>query len=455
MRIFPTKRMVKRWAIGAAILVAIALIANGFMAWLTEHQLQTRIAAIRAAGDPASIADLAPKPIPDDQNAAAYLERIRPQLEEFSKVYARFLDKSPLGKAYDESRDRGERPMPEEIEAVRSILDKYPEIDTGLAAAAACEQYASCADFTLGHQQFLEEQLKRETGGARTAARFSDWRNEVLVADRKPEQGARLALGSLRIARLHDAEPLLVNYLVGLALRGIAARNLYDALSVGPVSPQLHAAIDEEIAKHDDPQRLVKALKTEQAYGIATTESIGRDFACGQVNPIWMNVAGWPVKRLYVGAAVSFDRVFTLAAKPWNEICHDLGPPPTGDGVLADLLMPALKAAFQADARDLATLRSLRIFNALRQYAEQKGHEARGLEDLSLPKEATIDPFSGEPIKLKHTDDGWIIYSVMDNGVDDGGDFIGMKDFGLAPPRYRATEKHDKSSNEAAPVAGQ
>ena len=40
-------------------------------------------------------------------------------------------------------------------------------------------------------------------------------------------------------------------------------------------------------------------------------------------------------------------------------------------------------------------------------------------------------------LKLKHADDGWIIYSVMKNGVDDNGDFTDMKDDGLAPPRLR------------------
>jgi hypothetical protein len=103
----------------------------------------------------------------------------------------------------------------------------------------------------------------------------------------------------------------------------------------------------------------------------------------------------------------------------------------------------SLGATLRSNARSEALTRSLRIFNALRQYAEQNGHEASGLADVPLPKEATIDPFSGEPLKLKHTDDGWIVYSVMENGVDDGGDFIDLKDYGLAPTRYRATQKHE------------
>ena len=261
---------------------------------------------------------------------------------------------------------------------------------------------------------------------------------KVLLAEGKPEQAVAIGLETLRIARLHDAEPLLINYLIGVAVRSIAARELHETLSTGSVSPQLHQQIDEEVARHDDRRRIVHALKTDRAYSAELTASAGLDTPCDQVNPIWMTMAGWPVKWMYLGALDSFDRHFTLATQPWDEVCRELGPPgseppSTGDGVLADLLLPALKAAYEANARDMATLRALRIVNALTQYRDEHGREASGLDDLSLPPEATIDPFSGQPLKLKHTDDGWVIYSVYLNGVDDDGDFKDQKDWGLAP----------------------
>jgi hypothetical protein len=62
------------------------------------------------------------------------------------------------------------------------------------------------------------------------------------------------------------------------------------------------------------------------------------------------------------------------------------------------------------------------------------------LEKLNLPAAATGDPYSGNPLLLKSTANGWVVYSVMKNGVDDGGDFKEMKDFGVAPRKLRATE---------------
>src|SRR5688572_13676146 len=99
MRVFLSPRALKRLGIGLAILVAIALITNGLFAWRMNARLQAKFAAIRADGDPASISELAPQAIPDDDNAALTLKRIAPRIKEFGKEQALFY-KSSLGIAY-------------------------------------------------------------------------------------------------------------------------------------------------------------------------------------------------------------------------------------------------------------------------------------------------------------------------------------------------------------------
>jgi hypothetical protein len=165
----------------------------------------------------------------------------------------------------------------------------------------------------------------------------------------------------------------------------------------------------------------------------------------GNVPSALFYMFGWPLKSYQVGVLDAMQEQIELAAQPWYKIRDRFGvegspAPRTGHGTLADLLMPAVKAAYQARARSLAVSRSLRIYNALRQFADNNGREATGLEELSLRGETTIDPYSGEALKLKHTDEGWMIYSVMENGEDDGGDFKKLRDYGVAPPKQRVTE---------------
>jgi len=134
------KRIMKRLAIGFAILVAVLLIINGAYSWHTGHQLEQRLAKLRAAGEPTTFAELAPEPIPPEQDAAVQLQRLAPQLKAFEKELANFLDRSPLGKSFGED---GKPPTSEQIDAIREILSHYPELPQAIDEASRCEGYAS------------------------------------------------------------------------------------------------------------------------------------------------------------------------------------------------------------------------------------------------------------------------------------------------------------------------
>jgi hypothetical protein len=428
-----------QFAAGVVILVAIALIVNAVMAWRTERRMRSILAGIRASGDPASIRELAPAPIPDAENAAVVLQRLKPRLEAFSKEYAQFLD-SPMGKSYEE---RGEAPATtDQIAAIRAILERYPDVSADLVVAADREEYASLADFSVNHQKLIDDNLSR-LSNLRTAARLVNWQVEVQLADGKHEEAVEQGIDLLKLARLHDAEPLLVNYLVGVAVRQMAVNMLYDALAAGPVRPELHAAIDQELARHDTPQRIVHALKTDRAYSASVTENGGAN-PNSKAHPILLSLFGWTMQRHFVSALDYSDQQIALVAKSWpnpnGRVGRGAAPGEDELGTLAALMVPGLQATYAAEARIVAMMRALRIFNGLRQYAEENGREAVGLEELNLPAAATGDPYSSGTLKLKETDDGWLVYSVMKNGMDDGGDFKEMKDFGVAPRKLRATE---------------
>src|SRR3954453_20866562 len=54
-----------------------------------------------------------------------------------------------------------------------------------------------------------------------------------------------------------------------------------------------------------------------------------------------------------------------------KNVGRHMAPKPGQGGILNDLMLPALQAAYDADARSTAVLRTLRIFNALRAFAEK------------------------------------------------------------------------------------
>jgi hypothetical protein len=416
---------------------AVTFAVGGAQAARAEAPLESRLAAIRAAGDPASIDDLRPAPVPDEQNAAAILKRIGPRLDAFSNDHGRFL-RTPIGQSYEQAQDIGQAVAPEQIFEIRLILLEYEDVEKALAQVADCDKYASLLDYSLDYGNFIEAAIATQ-GSVRSAGRYLNWRTEVLTSDGFHDEAIENGIKALRLARLYEHEPTLVPLLVANAVRNLSVPYIYDALSAGPISPQLHAALDQELAFADTRQGLLHALRSERAVCADTLEVYRMWYPLMPVTCIWLlDSEQW-------GLLDEIDAHLQLVEVPWHEVRSGIAPPGvpaplSKRGKLADSLLPGLQAMFHAHARTVALLRSLRVYNALRQFAEKHGREATGLEGLDLPRGATIDPYSGEPLRLKHTVDGWVVYSVMDNGEDDGGDFMGRKDFGVAPPKLRLTE---------------
>jgi hypothetical protein len=81
-------------------LLGVVSVALGCWAIYSRSSLSGRIEAIRAAGCPATIPDLAPKPIPAEDDAAAQLAAVAKRFDEFAREQGRFY-KTPAGLAYE------------------------------------------------------------------------------------------------------------------------------------------------------------------------------------------------------------------------------------------------------------------------------------------------------------------------------------------------------------------
>ena len=82
------KRILKWSGIVLGGLAAIGLVANAVFVWTTDTRLERQLAAIRAAGDPVRLADLARPPIPPEKNAATFLRRAKAGATRLKKKWA-------------------------------------------------------------------------------------------------------------------------------------------------------------------------------------------------------------------------------------------------------------------------------------------------------------------------------------------------------------------------------
>jgi type II secretory pathway pseudopilin PulG len=91
--------------------------------------------------------------------------------------------------------------------------------------------------------------------------------------------------------------------------------------------------------------------------------------------------------------------------------------------VFVSLLLPALDAALRAEHRNQAKHALLELGLALADYRADNRRFPLKLDELApkYVKQAAIDPMWGEPFTYKQTDGGYLLYSVGQNGKDDGG----------------------------------
>jgi hypothetical protein len=396
------------------------------VSWQMDCELADRVAAIRAAGDPASIADLKPAAIPDAVNAAVQLDRLAPRLDVY-EMEVRAFYRTPLGPELRQVNLGPQGDMnpttPRQVEVLRTVLAPVDDLEQMILLASWCGQYASTQDFSLPADRFVEEQV--EGSRVRAIARFLDVRTRLLVADGLRDEAIERWLALMQLARLQPGEEPYSGYLLAIALRSWALNGINEALKSGSVGLALRGRIEAELELAYDPLGAESAMRASRALSI----SVVRESAQQMPTPL-RPVLAWTVTLPLLVTLDDFDIMLPEVSRPWPEMSERLLHAPTGArppayGVGAAQLV-------KIDRRDLAKIRALRVVNALGSFAATRGRQPTGVEELALPPDALADPFSTAPLVVRRHEDKWLVYSVGEDGVDNGGIVGGFVDPGWA-----------------------
>ncbi len=100
------------------------------------------------------------------------------------------------------------------------------------------------------------------------------------MAEGNRDEAVRTALLIFRLARHFDHNPMLIGYLVAIAVRGNAIQSAVAALQTGPISKEVRDALDAELAIQERMEGFVWAMKSERAYALESFRNIvpGRNF---------------------------------------------------------------------------------------------------------------------------------------------------------------------------------
>ncbi|MGD0518429.1 MAG: hypothetical protein ABSA26_12910 [Thermoguttaceae bacterium] len=391
------KKILLWTGIGAGALIAVLLLITACYVWITGSRLEKLLAALKAAGEPICLADLARKPIPPDQNGATYIRRAK---DDMSAV-----DQACEALKYNEEEDCF---YAEEIPRLEKAIKSYPNIYPLLEKAACADDFDFQEDVKQKPGDYTNQFLN-DIVLIRSGARNLDYRAEVLISKGEQDSAVQSAIILLRLSCQLEREPLIINFLVSCAMKRISLINAHDALQAGPIAEQTREALDAELSLHDSMKQFQKSLKTERAFSIDSFKK----------QPWTPFSYQWQlgILNLYV-------EYLNNSTQPYADwIANE--PEQKTKGTLLDvykyLLRPSLKSALTAAYRTQAYIRSLRIINALQGKVPPDSDKIPTMAELGLPDEVGIDPFNGKPMIIKKLSQGWLVYSVGENLKDDGG----------------------------------
>jgi len=266
---------------------------------------------------------------------------------------------------------------------------------------------------------------------------------QLATAGRRDEAVRRL-VRVLRLMRKSEAkEPFAISIALNAGARWRAVEGLNMILrNGGPLAPAVHRAIDDELAAQET---ILQAIPwTSRSERLLQAQELER--------------SAWRFRdeRLMFGSMLEDRRMARMltnghrATATWNlpfseakELDKAIrrgvvesGRMPAGGYLNGrdDALASSIFTIRDCCTRLTARCRCLRVVNA---WAE-KGDFTLPLDALGLQPTAIADPFDGQWLRVKPTDEGPVVYAVGPDLKDDGGD-IGEypKDQGLGPPAKR------------------
>ena len=311
-------------------------------------------------------------------------------------------------------------------EVIRAAFVAHGEAISLLEQAAACPDYNDQRYWAADPQTLISSQLPTAQS-IRVVANVLRARARLLAAEGDVRGAVHASVVLFRIVRLYEREPpLLVNYLVTTACRGVAVHAANGALRRAPVPDSARDELERELTLDDGLKGFQQALKTELANVIENFDAILRNWGNRWRNP-------------FVGADQCalldlLNEQLELADRPYSDAVRSFqsGKPGLFASLrpMTGLMAPGLYKIREAMCRVRAQMRCLRVLNAL--LLRNRSDESRvELTDLGLPVEAITDPYNGERLQLKKLPEGWLIYAVGENLIDDGGVFENQKDVGL------------------------
>ena len=421
------------------VLVAIPAIPWLYLNYKYGREVRTELQRIRDAGEPVTTAEAAPKPVPDDQNAAIlYLQVFHVSFDQPLPEETTTLKFGVLAPEDEKLlADYLWHPEATDAAAVRAILAR-PEVQDVLGLFERGSRMPYCVFPVHWEQGFAA--LFTHLARLRDAGRLISAQVQVLAASGQMDKAMHWSEVALRMSVQAASEPSTIAQLVAYGMQTIALKAAEQALDQGTPSPAVARQLADYAAGVDLKRPFHRGLLMERAVGILTFQTVAPDpdklrafVSDGQPSlalDIYASPLASPLRRLdeaeylryWQWAMPMYDEPYRMIRKMGDDWRQRIKQIPE-EAVTTRLLIPVLYRIHLKRDAAIARIDELRIALALKEYKRALGSYPGSLADLAHTPGWPVpeDVFAGAPFHYRRQGEGFVLWSIGEDLQDDGG----------------------------------
>jgi hypothetical protein len=423
----------KRWAVCiATLIIVVVVVTRGWWGYVASIRLTAAIEEVHARGEPILVTDFATPRIPDEQNAAFFINRacaaIYPNAQGPSSSSKSFPDYLPYRPIWHQMADRAYAANPTALADARRAR-QAPGVDWGTRYATPFVTVFPRTYLNMGHQ------LGLLLADVSLRAHFRGEDREALeyVADIRS------------LSRTVHSTPLLVDHLLATGIDGLACariETIAGGLTVEGVTRAATTVPSARPATRRQVTDLIASLLDDAPYDRDVTRAHHGQRMLEVDTILWAASRSVVLRPMYEFDAARVARgrsnfADAVGSATWPDAMKVMGPRPSvrtfaPTRLLSYSLATGQHRSVEIAFRNRAERRFAALALATRLFSLDYGRFPTRLDELvpaylpSLP----VDPFSptGEPFGyvLAMTGTRPVAYSVAEDGVDDTVDETGL-----------------------------
>lgn len=366
--------------------------------------------------------EVIPPEIPDQENAAIVLNKAFELMDKLKKEYKKEWEFMPF-----EGKYKLEELTDEHKKIISQLMDKeeFKEFFNLVEKAVNMEKCRFNINYEEGYNLLLPHLSKM-----RGLARILSARIYLLLWEKRYKEAVNLLKNSMKLADCLKDEPILVSQLVRVTIDRIMGKSIERVLN-SPYKISSKDCKDLIFIIDGKDKDITKGFEGELAifaYYFFNKQELffsQRPKLLYFYNSYLFNFA---IKEWYASHIKKIIEIIEMSQKPYYLVKEKSKPISSLKrvnlkNIFSLTLVPSIYHSFSYQASYIANLDILKISLGLRIYKNEYGEYPENLAYLidkvfpSLPE----DPFTGKNYIYKRQGEGFLIYSIGENGKDDKG----------------------------------